>query len=124
MLEEILDDGNIPVIQVHTLPDSGLPLRLSMVPYNASSKIAYIAFSHVWSHGRGNPQGNTMYLCQLYNLAELSQQAQQGLSGPITFWIDTLCVPLVPDSARKKAILQMRDVYSEAFATVVLDEAF
>jgi hypothetical protein len=63
-LEAILDTGKIPIILVQGGPESGRPLQLRVVGCDFKNH-PFVAFSHVWSHGRGNPQHNRMHICQL-----------------------------------------------------------
>ena len=47
---------------------------------------------------------------------------QRGSSRkPVGFWMDTFCVPVKDDTARKLAIQEMRDIYQSADRTLVLD---
>ena len=45
------------------------------------------------------------------------------MSEETLFWIDTLCAPLQSPATRKKSILHMHNIYAQATATIVLDEA-
>ena len=54
-----------------------------------------------------------------YQSLELKDQASE--ERPLYFWIDTLCVPLTPESLQKEAIINMRAVYSRATRVLVLD---
>lgn len=86
--------------------------------------INYVAISHVWADGRGNPNRNSLPECQLQGIQQLLQsltrrenslpsQSESGLltatgipsedtpflsplpiSAPAFFWIDTLCIPV------------------------------
>lgn len=103
-------------------PTSKEVLRLQVVAHDSVEGTEHISFSHVWSHIRGNPSGNRLPLCQLARLASLAARGREAANGYCAFWIDTLCVPVSPKWARKKAILQMREVYSKAESTIVLDE--
>ena len=42
-------------------------------------------------------------------------------SQPLYFWIDTICVPLKPDTLKMKAIEEMRKTYNRANRTLVID---
>jgi hypothetical protein len=117
-ISAILNNGQIPIILVKRTPSQGFHLDLGVEA--SLEDLAYVAISHVWSNGRGNPKRNELPLCQL---KYVSQKVMEVLESrrPIAFWMDTLCVPLRPDLC-KKAILTMRKVYQNAFATLVLDE--
>ncbi|OQV07874.1 hypothetical protein CLAIMM_12233 [Cladophialophora immunda] len=79
--------------------------------------VAYVAISHVWSDGRGNPRANALPRCQI--------QAIQGYVSALTgarnmlFWMDTLCVPL-QEPLRNTAIIRMAEVYRSATQVLVL----
>lgn len=42
-------------------------------------------------------------------------------SQPLYFWIDTICVPVKPETIQKKSIEEMRKVYSRANRVLVID---
>lgn len=104
----------------------------------AKHGVKYIAISHVWSGGLGNPLATTMPLCQLKRLRDqlqLSQKVQaqtrrfyrrdsqarcdsrlskwivhelQIAKAPICFWMDTLCIPV----AIEHVALRMKAIHS------------
>jgi hypothetical protein len=82
--------------------------------------VPYVAFSHVWFHGLGNPDRNSLPQCQLLHLQSLANQAVSPGGHPVPFWIDTICVPIEP-KYRKLAIRAMSRVYREAKYVIVLD---
>jgi Heterokaryon incompatibility protein (HET) len=82
--------------------------------------VPYVAFSHVWSQGLGNPDGNSLPKCQLLHLQNLANQIASQEGHPVPFWIDTICVPIEP-KYRKLAIKSMSQVYREAKYVIVLD---
>ncbi|KAF5664289.1 heterokaryon incompatibility protein [Fusarium heterosporum] len=87
---------------------------------SADAQSKYIAISHVWSDGLGNPSRNAIPTCQLLRLREIARAHHPtGL-----FWLDTICVP--PDAAGLEeeqgiALGLMRKTYQDADAVVVLD---
>ncbi|KAL2064426.1 hypothetical protein VTL71DRAFT_4920 [Oculimacula yallundae] len=77
----------------------------------------YIAISHVWSHGLGNPNQNALPLCQIERLFKYIQ----SIGPPGTFlWIDTLVVP-VNNTYKLLAISRLRTVYEKAHSVLVID---
>ncbi len=80
----------------------------------------YVAISHVWSDGLGNPNHNSLPFCQIKRLQEL---VQESTGKPLPFWIDTICVPL-EERLRGKAIANMAKVYRSAAAVLVLTAQF
>ncbi|KAL4747053.1 hypothetical protein BDW72DRAFT_209892 [Aspergillus terricola var. indicus] len=92
----------------------------------------FVAISHVWTDGKGNPDANSLPECQLDRIQRLVEgvtwEGRRRIpdsdyrSDGVGFWMDTLCIP-VEDRVRKdKAITTMRRVYSEAKAVLVLDD--
>lgn len=92
----------------------------------------------------GNPEENSLPEClltrfqgmveKLYSRHRKNQKKHDTLFGPtrslgtrdparkpIGFWMDTLCVPVKDDEARKQAIARMRDIYQCADRVLVLD---
>ncbi|KAL6229196.1 hypothetical protein BDW75DRAFT_110239 [Aspergillus navahoensis] len=120
----IIQQGKIPIARI--VVDNQQRVRLDVTSYEEG--MTYIAISHVWSHGLGNPDYNALRACQLLQLNRLLQDAyhnhleseSQDTDKPY-FWIDTLCLPLRPAQWRKAAIKQMRYCYENASAVLVLD---
>ncbi|RDL30357.1 Uncharacterized protein BP5553_10235 [Venustampulla echinocandica] len=110
-LVRILEKGQIPAIH---LQDS--IQVLSVMP-----TIRYVAISHVWSDGLGNPNANTLPDCQVESIARFVSNLYHPLEGIIPFWIDTLCCPVEPYSARAQAISLMRKTYQGADKVLVID---
>ncbi|KDQ13629.1 hypothetical protein BOTBODRAFT_188355 [Botryobasidium botryosum FD-172 SS1] len=116
----VLSRGRIPAILVSET------LELKIVEDHS-----FVAISHVWSHGMGNPQENAIPLCQLKqirsSISKLDEKFQLGLrSDPgnaYAFWLDTLCIPVAPDlkAFRKEAMVLMGRTYRDASAVLVLD---
>lgn len=108
---QILDGGQVPVVYLN----SGIHL----VP--AKSVDRYVAISHVWSDGLGNPHKTALPQCQLERIAFLVKNLYPRLNGKVAFWIDTLCCPVQPLTARKQAIHLMLQTYQDADKVLVLD---
>lgn len=89
--------------------------RLEIVRHRPN--LPYVALSHVWSDGRGNPRVNALPTCQLQEI----QRYVAALTSreDALFWIDTLCVPL-QEPLRNTAIMRMAPVYSRASQVLVL----
>ena len=84
---------------------------------------SYIAISHVWSDGLGNPHANSLPKCQLRMLRQRVAELEdsEDIRSSQCLWLDTICVPVNSESARGAAILAMRRTYSEARVVLVLD---
>lgn len=121
---DILRKDSIPVIYVQTTEDWEFS-RMGIVDLNANS-LEYIAISHVWAHGLGNPKKCSLPLCQVMRLHSLVVRLQDQTSGQSqqpAFWIDTLCVPVDPKfkDFRKLAISRLDDTFRQARQVLVLD---
>jgi hypothetical protein len=136
---DIIKEGGIPLA---SWSDAGL----EVLQYNDKSDMPYVAISHVWSDGKGNPERNALPECQLkdlqkkiemlYSSPRRSPNPAFNLSGrrqlqdfqdpwrrPVGFWMDTLCVPVEEKhiAFRKQTIAQMRQIYEGADRVLVLD---
>ncbi|KAF7350751.1 Het domain protein [Mycena sanguinolenta] len=90
----------------------------------------YIALSHVWADGLGNPFKNALPRCQLRRLRNFSKElyresnpAPESAGFPVGLWMDTLCIPVEPSANeyRKKAIHLMGKTFNDANVVLVLD---
>ncbi|KAJ5959917.1 uncharacterized protein N7479_007067 [Penicillium vulpinum] len=136
----IIESGGVPLLSI--TPTKKEPyLKIEVERYSGLKR--YIAFSHVWSDGLGNPTANTLPKCQLLRIRDLLNEILAGISsadlvnrlafgdlwkkkfhGPsISFWMDTMCIPVAPEhhELRSKAIRGMKAVYERAFRVLVLD---
>ncbi|KAI0329716.1 hypothetical protein GY45DRAFT_845779 [Cubamyces sp. BRFM 1775] len=121
-LTQALGQDKIPAVLISE------DLELEIVD---AASYPYIALSHVWADGLGNPVRNALPKCQLRRLrgyvVELYNthyRHLQSTSGPaVAFWMDTLCVPVAEEAKafRKKAIQLLGKTYDEATAVLVLD---
>ncbi|OAP60415.1 hypothetical protein AYL99_05417 [Fonsecaea erecta] len=118
-IRHVVLEGGVPLISTDRSNGS---VSLKITPFKAG--LNYVAISHVWSDGMGNPLQNMILSCQ----AEYLQQCTCEVLGLLQegeaahFWLDTLCVPLTPDSARWAAIEGMHRIYSNATTVLVLAE--
>ena len=110
-----LEQGLIPGLTYDGRSDASTHIEVTA----ADSSTPYVAISHVWSDGMGNPRANAMPICQLERISSICK-SENGSHMP--FWIDTLCCPTEPEEATELAIILMRKTYHEAAAVVVLDE--
>ncbi|TEY25428.1 hypothetical protein BOTCAL_1298g00010 [Botryotinia calthae] len=129
----ILSSGGVPYIELgvdrrqgSSNFDGGQTVTIKIKAMLFREGDHYIALSHIWSDGLGNPGTNTLPQCQLLWLYDLLLALPLTLTpgrkdGAVYFWMDTLCVPLQPYTARRQAIHCMRRVYSEARAVLVLE---
>ena len=109
--------------------DTGISIKPLDVTSPGGAK-DYVAISHVWADGLGNPSDNTMYQCQLELLQgrvtrvwKYHNQAEGDIpnSNSVLFWIDTLCVPAKESEIKSAALAMMEDTYREASIVLVVD---
>lgn len=150
-LVEIYEKGEIPCFSVGKL-DGSLVVALSSCALDEEARRDpanhYVALSHVWSEGMGNPAGNALPFCQVgyvqywarmaYQLVEekIRDDAESGvveedLGGglkmltegrrdvQVNLWIDTLCCPATPGRGKDLCLSRMRAIYSNASAVLV-----
>lgn len=116
-LAGILLSGQIPLIQYDEERD---PSNIKLIP--ASPDTPYVAISHVWSHGLGNPRENSLPRCQLARISELVNDLPGGNGNSMTlFWMDTICFPVHHADAADAALTFMRRTYKDADRVLVLD---
>lgn len=122
-ITEILKTHKIPLISLKPDSDQSRP-TFQMVP--GDHETSYVAISHVWADGMGNPAKNSLPSCQLQWLHRLVA-ALPVSQLTTTFWIDTLCIPTsmeneeVIGEGRKLAISRIRTTFENATAVLVVD---
>ncbi|MCJ1306731.1 hypothetical protein MMC25_000374 [Agyrium rufum] len=133
---ELLKRGSLPILEFSNMGPDANTLRVKVI--EATSETPYVAISHVWADGLGNPFGNSLPICQLQRFVNStktfrakSDRRDSGLEVdpsspaqiPLYLWLDTLCCPVEPPEARSLAIENMRRTYREASHVLVLDAA-
>ncbi len=127
--------GRIPLISIKWLPNQPWVYKneSSWARRRRKHKVElaweetenYIAISHVWSHGLGNPKDNALPECQLRRLKLATEAVQLALKlrEEPAIWIDTLCIPVQQHhrDMRKKAIGTISGVFRKAKHVLVLD---
>lgn len=141
----ILKDGALPLLKI--LETNGDLETVDVEVVASSPATEYVAISHVWSDGMGNPFGNNLPACSLQYLRSLAVALQKRSAltdsavdseptsegdhhslisvseavEPMLIWLDTLCCPVKPPEAQELAILRMRETYTNAAHVLVLD---
>ncbi|KAL8826722.1 MAG: hypothetical protein Q9170_007297 [Blastenia crenularia] len=117
----ILSRGSLPLLRIK----AGSTLDETCVDIVESSpNLKYMALSHVWADGLGNPHSNSLPKCQLQLLSELSRPfSEMEREDDLFFWIDTLCCPVEPPEAKIMALNQMKVPYNGASHVLVLDSS-
>ena len=88
-------------------------------------EVPYVAISHVWADGLGNPNSNALHRCKLHYLRRLvasidGQDPTHAHNEPY-IWLDTLCSPAQDGDGKQLAIEKLRLVYKQAKHVLVLD---
>lgn len=123
VLDRILARGSLPLLQVKTAS----PLdEISVDAVNVQPESEYVALSHVWADGLGYPFANSLPRCQLRHISNLAaavgrESGSAGVDGKSLIWLDSLCCPVQPDEAHKRALAQMRRTYEQATHVLVSD---
>lgn len=110
-IKKLVNSRAIPLLRIHRSRSGAL--RLEAVTAKFGDR--YIAVSHVWTGGLGNPRANALPECQLNSIAATGRQVRELIEGarPYTFpnlfrrlhralslgdidlfWVDTLCIPV------------------------------
>ena len=122
-----LRNGQYPILKLTRLQPEN-KLQLTVEPYTGN--VSYIAISHIWSEGLGNPVSTTLPYCQLLNIEKALQdilyRRTDCASYPqetLYFWLDTLCIPVQEEhrDLRFAAIRRICATYGNATACLVLD---
>lgn len=82
----------------------------------------YVAISHVWAEGLGNPKENALPWCVIKVLQYAAEGSCVGVEN-LHFWIDTLCIPVNHNEERVQAIKKIAQLYAGAEKVVVLDRS-
>ena len=115
-LDSILMDGDkIPLLRL-----VGDINYLDSEIVESGSGVDYVALSHVWADGLGNPHANALQQCQVFHIRELIDNISVG-KNPLLLWIDTLCCPAIEGPGKDLAISKLVDVYRHAKHVLVLD---
>jgi hypothetical protein len=117
------DDQSYPLLRF-----KGDLFDLAYEIVDSSLNIPYVAISHVWADGLGNPSANSLPRCKLHHLRSLvdalskkeASNEQQAAEGPL-IWLDTLCCPAINGEGKINAIEKIRLVYRKAKHVLVLD---
>jgi hypothetical protein len=145
-LISIINEDNVPIIQLSGIDNSSTELVVT----EANFQREFVAISHIWSGGLGNPHSNSLPICQLKRLRgatiqgprhlqpqdilERVERSVKSLSSYFTsnahndcyIWIDTLCIPIVPPNQewiRQNAVQNMAYIYAAAKDILVIDES-
>lgn len=120
-MHEILKNGGFLIINAINQNNNMLSMNIS----DSESTKEYVAISHVWSDGLGNPKANAIPHCQLQALCSMVTNlpipTSAGYLAP--FWLDTICFPIEEGREQEAAMRLMKDTYEKASAVLVLDSS-
>lgn len=89
---------------------------------DSTTGVDFVAISHVWAKGLGNPHSNSLPTCSLEWVQDMVNQVSGNNERESTpFWCDTLCVPITPVEVRRHAMTILRRPYQESSKVLVLD---
>ena len=94
----------------------------------STDETSYVALSHVWADGLGNPNATALPRCQLLRMRKLIKDLNKPIASEdpkhpaeMLLWCDTLCCPVKSMEAKRTALRLMYRTYEEASAVLVLD---
>ncbi|KAJ7508999.1 hypothetical protein B0H11DRAFT_1703297 [Mycena galericulata] len=121
LIAQVIQKKGIPVVSWQQ--DAGGGRSGFIVEDASATNVTYVAISHVWADGLGNPITNSLPTCQLERIQASVNATLSDESQPVRFWMDTLCIPVADKyhDVRKMAIRQMRQIYRHAGGVLVLD---
>ncbi|EXJ78486.1 hypothetical protein A1O1_08886 [Capronia coronata CBS 617.96] len=114
-IRDILDNGQIPLMDLNKISDADRGKLVEVVPFEPG-KTNYCAISHVWSGGLGSTSEEGLPQCAV----DMLSGYMEATKGSKLVWIDSLCIPR-DRRLRKLSIHTINRVYSQANTTLVLD---
>ena len=128
LLADCLKEGHLPLIRLKEDANSD---QISIDVVASTDSTSYVALSHVWADGLGNPTATALPRCQLSRLKTLIDdldlkyldESYEPNAPEMLLWCDTLCCPVKSEEAQKMALTQMYRTYDEASLVLVLDRS-
>ncbi|KAI4116709.1 MAG: hypothetical protein LQ345_002913 [Seirophora villosa] len=131
LLVDCLEKACLPLLRIRGETDLD---EMTVEVIASTDSTCYVALSHVWADGLGNPKATALPRCQLSRLkslvdnldfdylprtaaSELPKNASEML-----LWCDSLCCPVQDKEAKKMALQQMYRTYESASVVLVLDK--
>ncbi|GAB1725767.1 hypothetical protein NU195Hw_g4923t1 [Hortaea werneckii] len=126
-IKTTFDNGTYGLLEFSTTDANGL--HIEVVPCRSTdadteTDTPYVALSHVWAEGLGNPIANALPLCQLHYVYNCIEQLRQELGlqqRKLLVWLDTLCCTVSSPKHRNMCLQQMQQIYRNATGVLVLD---
>jgi hypothetical protein len=131
-IRDALEANTLPLLRI--VETNGELVGLDVEVVRSTPETPYVAISHVWADGLGNPKYNSLPKCQLSyirgRVADISTSDSSLVANlrtggsanpPLLIWLDTLCCPIGPTELKALALNQMRCTYAGAQEVLVLD---
>ncbi|KAK4553489.1 hypothetical protein LTR86_009546 [Recurvomyces mirabilis] len=120
VMQATFDDGHFGLLRFSGL-ETMETLSMDVVSHKDESE--YIALSHVWADGLGNPNSNALPRCQMEHVAKCAEQLSwnAGYDRSLPVWLDTLCCPVSSPRHRSSCLMLMRQIYQKATLVLTLD---
>ncbi|KAK5113420.1 hypothetical protein LTR85_010848 [Meristemomyces frigidus] len=115
-IANVLRSGHLPLLKISRDSSGG-------AIFSARSYVRgedFVALSHVWAEGLGNPHDNALHACELERLFRLTSSIYTDVPD-LPIWIDSICVPVRPKDLHQLAMAKMREPYRLASCVLVLD---
>lgn len=118
-IARIINQGDSPLVTIH----GSYGLETTQSNGRSDHDTPYVAISHVWSDGRGNPWRNCLRHCQLRYIQDLVNNLYEPKGWPVPFWMDTLCIPVGKEhtKSRRAAIVRIAQTFRNADKVLVVD---
>ena len=106
-LERVIEKQQLPLLSIKN-HDSIKIIEVEVKPSEGS--LRYVAISHVWADGLGNPANNSLPRCQLQAIAhkvrtlEMISNSGTEAQEELLIWLDTLCCPTEAGKAKETAL--------------------
>lgn len=119
-----LAENSFPLLKINSMGD------LDVQPFRPDMQ--YVALSHVWADGLGNPHEMTLPRCQTLKLRGLltgirqqtfrhgDEHEQSNDQEELYLWCDSLCCP-TKQPGKAVAMVKLREVYQKSTYVLVLD---
>ncbi|KAG7005122.1 hypothetical protein G7Y79_00021g049890 [Physcia stellaris] len=131
LLVDCLRSGRLPLLRLEQ--DLNLDkMSIEVVP--SSDSTSYVALSHVWADGLGNPTETALPRCQLARVKTFINNLDFGYvdsstlpnypehASKLLLWCDSLCCPVISPEGKNMALRQMYRTYDKATIVLVLDQ--
>ncbi|PPJ59700.1 hypothetical protein CBER1_10541 [Cercospora berteroae] len=124
-LKRVAETGGVPLVEI-VEGDENSGYRLRVRKRKLTSQ--YVAISHVWADGMGNPVRCALPLCQIARLYKTVEKVfhlpflgRKWRKNPVLVWMDTLCIPPFDVVIKMAQIDKMASIYKGAVSCLIMD---